>query len=71
MEFRCPLCKESVKSNDHRSCILTLFKENRIQSIKEWKAACYRVKKVALQVDMNLRMGEEPTIQIPPTHSSV
>lgn len=71
MEFRCPLCKESVKSKDHRDCILTLFKENRIQSIKEWKAACYRVKKVRLQVDMNLSGREESAIQIPPTHSSV
>ena len=37
----CPLCsKPTGPDTDHRSCVLELFKTNKIQSVKDWEALC-------------------------------
>jgi hypothetical protein len=36
----CPVCNRPVApttQSEHRLCILTLFKDNRIQSVAEWE----------------------------------
>ena len=41
MEPTCPHCKIELSSGaDHRMCLFTMFKENLIQSVDEWKAMC-------------------------------
>ena len=34
----CPVCAKREEETTHRECILQLFRENKIKSLKEWKA---------------------------------
>jgi hypothetical protein len=36
----CPVCELQIGDADHRTCLLQLFRENRIKSTKEWKMLC-------------------------------
>ena len=37
----CPICRTEPESgNDHRYCLVQLFRENRIKSIQEWRDMC-------------------------------
>lgn len=33
----CPVCDCKIGEADHRACIVQLFRDNRIKSIKEWE----------------------------------
>lgn len=34
----CPICSKQRNESSHRDCILQLFRENKIKSLKEWEA---------------------------------
>lgn len=35
----CPVCSQPVAGGaDHRMCVLSLFKSNKIQTVEEWTA---------------------------------
>lgn len=37
----CPVCKLAVGPDmNHRNCVLDLFKQDKIQNVKEWEAMC-------------------------------
>lgn len=33
----CPVCNQKVPGPDHRWCLVELFKNNRIQSVRDWE----------------------------------
>ena len=46
----CPVCKKDT-NQEHRKCVLELFKQDKIQSVKEWEAMCVDpVKRVVIRV---------------------
>ena len=55
----CPVCKFDAPGNDHRWCVLELFKTNQIQSVEDWERKCVtrkiiRVREPAVPVARNL-----------------
>jgi len=44
----CPVCKKlNPGDEDHRKCILQLFKEKKIQSVADWERMCKPVQRFA------------------------
>lgn len=36
----CPICYHNPGEADHRLCLVELFRNNTIQSVKEWETLC-------------------------------
>jgi hypothetical protein len=49
----CSECNKSVETEDHRWCLVKLFKENKIQSLEDWQKMC---KEVARRVKIRVRV---------------
>ena len=57
----CPICqKEPGSGSDHRGCLVTLFRENKIQSIREWEDLCKPPKpKTIIKGRVTIKIKEE------------
>lgn len=36
----CPVCSQNIGEADHRLCLVELFRNNTIQSVKDWERMC-------------------------------
>ena len=36
----CPVCNRPANTDNHRTCLVELFKTNKIQSVKDWEELC-------------------------------
>lgn len=56
----CPICHtEPGSGNDHRYCLVELFREKKIQSIAEWTELCKKKPQTIIKGRVTIRVKKE------------